>query len=85
MTHSLQKGELNSKLMTTNIEENKQAFQDPDGISIMTDVDLHPLPITPNDPLSIVSTFSISILTFSQNLVFKQNEIWQHGHPQARG
>ena len=25
------------------------------GISIMTDPDLHPLPITPNDPLSIVS------------------------------
>ena len=26
-----------------------------DYIGIMTDVDLHPLPITPNDPLSIVS------------------------------
>jgi hypothetical protein len=26
------------------------------GISIMTDPDLHPLPITPNDPLSIVSS-----------------------------
>jgi hypothetical protein len=30
------------------------------GISIMTDPDLHPLPITPNDPLPIVSNiFSI--------------------------
>ena len=27
------------------------------GISIMTDPDLHPLPITPNDPLPIVSIF----------------------------
>lgn len=26
------------------------------GISIMTDPELHPLPITPNDPLQIVSS-----------------------------
>jgi hypothetical protein len=30
-------------------DENDPLF----GISIMTDPDLHPLPITPNDPLSI--------------------------------
>jgi len=29
--------------------------EEQEGISIMTDVDLHPLPITPNDPLSIFS------------------------------
>ena len=36
-------------------------LQDPaiSSISIMTDPDLHPLPITPNDPLSIVSIVDI--------------------------
>jgi hypothetical protein len=29
------------------------------GISIMTDPDLHPLPITPNDPLPMVSILNL--------------------------
>ena len=45
----------------------------------MTDPDLHPLPITPNDPLSIVSTSSkssiltISDLQFSTKMDFAAN------------
>ena len=38
--------------------------KDEEYISIMTDPDLHPLPITPNDPLSIVSFKSIFTCLF---------------------
>jgi hypothetical protein len=45
-------------------KQSAAALQD-EFISIMTDPDLHPLPITPNDPLSIVSSYFIfSLITF---------------------
>jgi hypothetical protein len=43
-----------------------------DFISIMTDPDLHPLPITPNDPLSIVSINKVkNMLIFDHDIVFE--------------
>lgn len=40
-------------------KENKEE----DHISIMTDPELHPLPISPNDPLQIVSMILHFVLT----------------------
>ena len=37
----------------------KKSTKDQIGISIMTDPELHPLPITPHDPLQIVSSANI--------------------------
>ena len=47
-----------------------------DYISIMTDPDLHPLPITPNDPLSIVSIFPYHqpIYSFLKSLFTKPSK-----------
>ena len=39
------------------------------GISIMTDPELHPLPITPNDPLQIVSKLTSSIIMKTHNQI----------------
>ena len=45
-------------------EKIEKKDKDEEFISIMTDPDLHPLPITPNDPLSIVSIKFISKVYF---------------------
>lgn len=41
------------------VKSGKKSTKDQIGISIMTDPELHPLPITPHDPLQIVSTTNI--------------------------
>ena len=43
-------------MTTLESESNSKLHFQEANISIMTDPDLHPLPITPNDPLSIFST-----------------------------
>ena len=51
-----------SYFVLISIDTSVDANDPPFGISIMTDPDLHPLPITPNDPLSIVSAYILEDL-----------------------
>jgi len=52
------------------------------GISIMTDPDLHPLPITPNDPLSIFLTNQASSQQQRRSSAKKQSPL---ASPMIRG